>query len=91
VYSFAIIFWELLAGEEVWREKKRSHLILLAVAEGERPSPEKIAEEGLRDTINDCWHHDPHSRPEFVDIFFRLTHHAEEKGRGKSSVPGSWY
>jgi hypothetical protein len=67
-------------GEKAWADKKRGHLILVASAGGERPSLNAIAGEGLRDIIKNCWDDDPHSRPEFVDIFFRLAQHADDNG-----------
>ncbi|KAL6984866.1 mitogen-activated protein kinase kinase kinase [Sarracenia purpurea var. burkii] len=68
VYSFGIVMWELLTGEEPYG-KKRSEEILAGIIEGNlRPEIPMWCDPGWRSLMERCWSSDPDSRPAFSDI-----------------------
>ncbi|CAK9006731.1 unnamed protein product [Durusdinium trenchii] len=71
VYAFAVIYFEILTGQQAW--KGRSDLgIMRAVCDGQRPSMDDHAETDLDLIIQDSWAADPEARPRFAAICERL-------------------
>jgi len=74
VYSFGIVLWELLTGEEPYDNMENNEIINSVVNFQLRPEvPEGISEQ-LSSLIISCWSHDPSDRPSFQQICNFLTH-----------------
>ncbi|XP_010412701.1 PREDICTED: serine/threonine-protein kinase STY17-like [Camelina sativa] len=71
VYSFAIVFWELLNGEEPFHGVPNICVPHL-VQHGERPSLANTPEEMIP-ILELCWAQDSDARPEFKEIRLLLT------------------
>ncbi|KAJ8770800.1 hypothetical protein K2173_021447 [Erythroxylum novogranatense] len=67
VYSFAIVFWELLTNELPFNGRHGFQVAYANVAHNLRPSLENIPNE-LAPFLEACWAANPKDRPEFVAI-----------------------
>ena len=74
VYGFAIICYQIVTGEVTPMPKIRGPDVMEAVRNGARPLfPTFLSfPEGLKQLIINCWHEEPDSRPNFIDIRERL-------------------
>ena len=74
VYGFAIISYQVVTGEVTPLPKIKASDVMEAVRNGARPSfPASLScPEALKQLIINCWHKEPGSRPNFVDIRERL-------------------
>jgi len=67
VYSFGMIMFEIICREVPFEEEDPT-VVVSMVTEGQRPDPEAIPPDcppPLRKTMEQCWAHDPKSRPAF--------------------------
>ncbi|CAN8277643.1 unnamed protein product [Cochlearia groenlandica] len=71
VYSFAIVFWELLTNKTPFKGKNNI-FVAYAASKNQRPSLENLPEEAVS-ILQSCWAEDPKSRPEFKEITVSLT------------------
>ncbi|XP_010465026.1 PREDICTED: serine/threonine-protein kinase HT1-like [Camelina sativa] len=71
VYSFAIVFWELLTNKTPFKGKNNI-LVAYAASKNQRPSVENLPE-GVVSILQSCWAEDPDARPEFKEITVSLT------------------
>nr|XP_046264206.1 receptor-interacting serine/threonine-protein kinase 1 isoform X2 [Scatophagus argus] len=89
VYSFAIVVWVILTGEEPYANARSEDHICQCVRNGDRPAEDLIPDYTPSEMIQlmkRCWHHDPVQRPAFkksYDDFFpfykeKLEPHVEE-------------
>ncbi|XP_077240152.1 uncharacterized protein LOC143881044 [Tasmannia lanceolata] len=68
VYSFGIVMWELLTGEEPYGNM-HSKEIIAGIFKGDlRPEIPRWCEPGWRSLMERCWSSDPNSRPSFSEI-----------------------
>lgn len=68
VYSFAMIFYNMLVGEPPWPELDGMEAVRLAAMERDRPQvPRHIANE-LANLCRAAWADDPRSRPSFTAV-----------------------
>ncbi|KAF8034445.1 hypothetical protein BT93_C0680 [Corymbia citriodora subsp. variegata] len=68
VYSFGIVMWELLTGEEPYA-KLRSEDIIAGIIKGTlRPDIPSWCDPAWRSLMERCWSTDVNSRPSFSDI-----------------------
>ncbi|KAH3766111.1 serine/threonine-protein kinase STY46 [Pelomyxa schiedti] len=67
VYSFAIIFWEVLSQDHPWGNTKPWDIPSMVLS-GSRPQLPDDSPSKCQDIISKCWRHDPDSRPEFSSI-----------------------
>ncbi|XP_068649135.1 uncharacterized protein [Aristolochia californica] len=68
VYSFGIVMWELLTGDEPY-SNMRSRDILAGVLKGDlRPEIPNWCDPLWRSLMERCWSSDPNSRPSFSEI-----------------------
>ncbi|GMY35914.1 putative serine/threonine-protein kinase SIS8 [Fagus crenata] len=68
VYTFGIVMWELLTGEEPYA-KKRSAEIIAGIIEGNlRPEIPSWCDPAWRQLMERCWSSNPDSRPAFSEI-----------------------
>jgi len=74
VYGFAIISYQVVTGEALPMREIDASDVMEAVRNGARPSfPASLScPEALKQLIINCWHGEPGSRPNFVDIRKRL-------------------
>lgn len=68
VYSFALIMYRLLTGNEIFNEYKTFYSLHEAVKKGERPDLSMISDEDIQSFISRCWHNDPRQRPSFDEV-----------------------
>ncbi|KAJ4952212.1 hypothetical protein NE237_029044 [Protea cynaroides] len=68
VYSFGIVMWELLTGEEPYADM-RSEKIIAGIIKGDlRPEVPSWCEPAWRSLMERCWSSDPELRPGFPEI-----------------------
>ncbi|XP_035527257.1 receptor-interacting serine/threonine-protein kinase 1 [Morone saxatilis] len=89
VYSFAIVVWVILTGEEPYANARSEDQMSQCVRNGDRPAEERIPGNTPAEIIQmmkRCWDHNPQQRPTFKESydFFRsfytekLEPHVEE-------------
>uniref|UniRef100_A0A7N0RBQ9 Protein kinase domain-containing protein n=1 Tax=Kalanchoe fedtschenkoi TaxID=63787 RepID=A0A7N0RBQ9_KALFE len=66
VYSFSMVFWELLTNETPFKGMNEI-LVAYAASKKQRPSIEKIPKE-IVPLMESCWAEDSSMRPEFAEI-----------------------
>ncbi|KAF8393254.1 hypothetical protein HHK36_021495 [Tetracentron sinense] len=68
VYSFGIVMWELLTGEEPYAGL-RSEEIIVGIIKGDlQPEVPSWCDPAWRSLMERCWSSDPDSRPAFTEI-----------------------
>jgi serine/threonine protein kinase len=72
VWSFGIVIWEILTGEQPWRNYTIVQLVAAAIAGETLPIPLFPECPELCDMIADCWSRIPHERPTFFDLIQRI-------------------
>lgn len=73
VYSFGIVLWEILTGEDPWGDiESLVDLVDAVCLEHRRPPLPKDIPQSLRDLINACWHPETDKRPSFEEIIPRF-------------------
>ncbi|XP_032593455.1 uncharacterized protein LOC116805478 isoform X3 [Drosophila grimshawi] len=75
IYSFGIIFWEVLARKKPFDKYKTPLQIMSAVKKGERPPIENIAEitsSSIETFITKCWHQKPEERYKMDELLMSL-------------------
>ncbi|KAL5729519.1 mitogen-activated protein kinase kinase kinase [Ranunculus cassubicifolius] len=77
VYSFGIVMWELLTGEEPYAHTCPEKIIAGIIKDGLRPEVPTWCEPVWRLLMEICWSSDPTSRPSFAKIVKELRSMAE--------------
>lgn len=73
VYSFGIVLWEILSGQDPWAEiESLAELVEAVCVDARRPVLPRDIPLSLRDLINACWHGDMDQRPSFEEIIPRF-------------------
>lgn len=72
VYSFAIVFWELINFKKPYGDQDRVKLPYLIGVKRLRPTIPQHLPPYLTDLMTDCWKEDPHERPTFKEVVSRL-------------------
>lgn len=68
VYSFGIMFWELLTGQVAFRGWQWGAILEhVALSDGRPPIPEGAPEDFVL-LLESCWHKDPARRPAFTEV-----------------------
>ncbi|KAJ4878701.1 Protein kinase superfamily protein [Raphanus sativus] len=70
VYSFAIVFWELLTNKTPFKGKNNI-FVAYAASQNQRPSLDNLPA-GVGSLLEACWAPDPKARPEFKEISVSL-------------------
>ncbi|KAF8101454.1 hypothetical protein N665_0205s0047 [Sinapis alba] len=70
VYSFAIVFWELLTNKTPFKGKNNI-FVAYAASKNQRPSLDNLPA-GVGSILEACWAADPKARPEFKEITVSL-------------------
>jgi len=68
VYSFAMIFWEMLSGMAPFLHAGFSEDLKRRLSKGERPPLNKKWSQELRTLLERCWDQDMMSRPSFREV-----------------------
>ncbi|XP_050235467.1 uncharacterized protein LOC126684744 [Mercurialis annua] len=68
VYSFGIIMWELLTGEEPYAQLRSEEIIAGIIKGSLRPEIPSWCEPAWRSLMERCWSSDPGCRPAFLEI-----------------------
>ncbi|KAK9108217.1 hypothetical protein Syun_024228 [Stephania yunnanensis] len=74
VYSFAIVFWELLHNRLPFEGMSNLQAAYAAAFKNARPSADELPED-LALIITSCWKEDPNARPNFSQIAQMLLHY----------------
>ncbi|XP_029971693.1 receptor-interacting serine/threonine-protein kinase 1 isoform X2 [Salarias fasciatus] len=72
VYSFAIVLWVILTGQEPYANARSEDHISQCVRNGDRPAEELVPGDTPEEMINlmkRCWHDDPQQRPTFKECY----------------------
>ncbi|ONM62773.1 Protein kinase superfamily protein with octicosapeptide/Phox/Bem1p domain [Zea mays] len=72
VYSFGIVMWELLTGEEPYSDMRAAEIIGAIVNDSLRPQIPSWCDPEWKGLMESCWSSDPAERPSFTDISQRL-------------------
>lgn len=85
VFSWGIIFWEVLTRRVPYENYRESTAVLWAICNRKRPPPIRNCPSKLKDLMQSCWDPDPPSRPsmaQVVDImetvFTHCSSHADD-------------
>jgi serine/threonine protein kinase len=76
VYSFAILLWQMLSGEDPFGNMTKDDHMKLVVLGGQRPHMSTITSRtpvALQNLLTRCWHADYLQRPDFATIAKELT------------------
>mmetsp|Transcript_61083 Transcript_61083/g.144131 ORF Transcript_61083/g.144131 Transcript_61083/m.144131 type:complete len:846 (-) Transcript_61083:226-2763(-) len=87
IYSFAIICWEMLTGQQAWVNLDYKQMVAAVLRDRRRPPfPVEIGKE-WRALIDSCWAQDPNERPTFTSIVVSLSEMGAPKParQGKST------
>ncbi|XP_022732217.1 dual specificity protein kinase shkE-like isoform X2 [Durio zibethinus] len=68
VYSFGIVMWELLTGEEPYTDLRSEEIIAGIIKGTLRPEVPSWCDPAWRSLMERCWSTDPDSRPAFLEI-----------------------
>nr|GME06020.1 serine/threonine-protein kinase STE20-like isoform X2 [Ipomoea batatas] len=68
VYSFGIVMWELLTGEEPYSNMRAEEIICGIIKGSLRPEIPNWCNPAWRSLMERCWSSDPKARPAFSDI-----------------------
>ncbi|KAK9715261.1 hypothetical protein RND81_06G153700 [Saponaria officinalis] len=68
VYSFGIVMWELLTGEEPYADMSSAEIIAGTIKGTLRPEIPSWCDPTWRSPMERCWSSDPDSRPHFSEI-----------------------
>ncbi|CAN6245839.1 unnamed protein product [Urochloa humidicola] len=72
VYSFGIVMWELLTGEEPYSDMRAAEIIGGIVNDSLRPQIPTWCDPEWKGLMESCWSSDPTERPSFTEISQRL-------------------
>ena len=90
VYSYAMIIWEIISGEQIFRNMSTEQHMQEVVIGGHRPALSLIlarAPIGVARLLERCWHPDHRLRPSFATILRDLASISDEESAG--STPSS--
>jgi serine/threonine protein kinase len=68
VYAFAISVYQIVTWREPYPCITSELRLQRNVVVGQRPSLDDSVSPGYKDLMEQCWHHDPNTRPTFADI-----------------------
>ncbi|OVA05563.1 Phox/Bem1p [Macleaya cordata] len=72
VFSFGIVLWEILTGEEPYANMHYGAIIGGIVSNTLRPPVPSFCDSEWRNLMEECWAPDPVARPSFTEIASRL-------------------
>jgi len=73
LYSYGIVFWEMLTGEEPYGEHDSYNTFVKAICnDNERPEIPEDMHPSLKNLLELCWHREPEKRPTFDQIIDML-------------------
>ncbi|KAK0145295.1 Receptor-interacting serine/threonine-protein kinase 1 [Merluccius polli] len=93
VYSFAIVVWVILTGQDPYENARSEDQVYLCVRKGDRPEVELITEDTPKEMVElmkSCWQQDPLQRPTFEGMLTELYDGPEwlvEKMKSLSTPP----
>ena len=72
VFSFGVIFWELLTQQIPWAHLNPMQVVGVVGFAGNRLAVPETIDPRLREICEECWAQDPRERPSFLDVQKRL-------------------
>jgi len=78
VYSFAMIFYYLLAGRPPWEQLNGLKAVIKAATEADRPVVGRAWDIQMSGLMQRCWEETPSSRPPFSEILNELQDYSSE-------------
>ena len=78
IYSYAMIFYYLLAGRPPWPTINGLTAVKKASYEGDRPNIPRDWDQRLTKLLSQCWDENPQARPPFSEILNVLSDYSRE-------------
>ena len=72
VFSYGVIFWELLTQQIPWSHLNPMQVVGVVGFAGNRLAVPDTVDPRLREICEECWAQDPRARPSFLDVQKRL-------------------
>ncbi|XP_062109076.1 uncharacterized protein LOC133819759 [Humulus lupulus] len=89
VFSFGIVMWEILTGEEPYADMHCGAIIGGIVNNTLRPAIPKRCDSEWKRLMEECWSADPAARPSFTDITERLRDMSTSLQKNKRQEPST--
>ncbi|PON66107.1 Mitogen-activated protein kinase kinase kinase [Trema orientale] len=89
VFSFGIVMWEILTGEEPYADMHCGAIIGGIVNNTLRPAIPKRCDSEWKMLMEECWSADPEARPSFTDITDRLRDMSTALQKNKRQDPST--
>jgi len=86
VYSFGVIMWEIITGQNYFLETSYASQFEEKIMEGCRPSVSEKVPTFYSDVLKESWSNNPSDRPSFTQILLRLTKNNTEKLSASTST-----
>lgn len=68
VYSFALVLWSIFSQKHPYEDFSNQYQIIKFVVEGNRPTPPAGCPAPVIKIMENCWQHNPESRPTFDEV-----------------------
>ena len=73
IYSFSIIMWEMLTGEQAWVTLDYKQMVAAVVRDRKRPPVPPDTSIQAKELLDQCWAQEPNERPTFTAIVVHLS------------------
>eukprot|EP00286_Rhodomonas_abbreviata_P012586 CAMPEP_0181320426 /NCGR_PEP_ID=MMETSP1101-20121128/18119_1 /TAXON_ID=46948 /ORGANISM="Rhodomonas abbreviata, Strain Caron Lab Isolate" /LENGTH=902 /DNA_ID=CAMNT_0023428133 /DNA_START=268 /DNA_END=2974 /DNA_ORIENTATION=+ len=88
IYSFAVICWEMLTGQQAWVSLDYKQMVAAVLRDRRRPPFPADIKADWRALVDSCWGQDPNDRPSFTSIVVSLSEMGAPKpARQSKSTP----
>eukprot|EP00775_Hariotina_reticulata_P010179 gene10179-10339_t len=72
VFSFGVLMWEVITGEQPWKGRMMGEIMTMVMIEGARLEFPATVSKAYADLARRCWLEDPAARPSFGELVLEL-------------------